>query len=140
MEVLLSIIRRFEGLRLKAYQCPAGVWTIGYGATGPDIKQDVVWTREQAEDRLMVDALRFLSAAKKLCPGQSDNTTYALADFAYNLGATRLAGSTLRRKINAGDIAGAKAEIKKWCRAGGRVLPGLVLRRLAESDLLTSNP
>jgi lysozyme len=59
-----------------------------------------------------------------------------LADFAYNLGATRLAGSTLRRKINAGDLQGARVELRKWVRAGGRILPGLVLRREAEAALL----
>jgi lysozyme len=133
---LLALIRRFEGLRLKAYYCPAGVLTCGYGSTGPDIKPDTVWTKEEAEARMLSDAALFTSAAKKLCPGQSGDNLAALADFAYNLGATRLAGSTLRRKINAGDLQGAKVELRKWVRAGGRILPGLVLRREAEGALL----
>lgn len=134
--VLLELIRRFEGLRLKAYFCPAGVLTCGYGSTGPDIKPDTVWTKEQAEARMLSDATRFATAARALCPGQTDDIRAALADFAYNLGATRLAGSTLRRKINAGDIDGARVELKKWVRGGGKILPGLVVRRAAEAALL----
>lgn len=136
-ETLLGLIRRFEGLRLKAYVCPAGVLTCGYGSTGPDIKPDTQWTKEQAEARMSSDAAGFASATRKLCPGQAGDNLAALADFAYNLGATRLAGSTLRRKINAGDIEGAKVELRKWVRGGGRVLPGLVLRREAEAALLS---
>lgn len=135
--VLLDLIRRFEGLRLRAYLCPAGVPTIGYGATGPGVRIGITWTQEQADTRLAMDASVFTAAAAKLCPGQRDGNLAALADFAYNLGATRLAGSTLRRKINAGDIAGARVEFMKWVRGGGRVLPGLVLRRSAEAALLS---
>lgn len=85
---------------------------------------------------MKADALVFEKAAGRLCPGQSGDNLAALADFAYNLGATRLAGSTLRRKVNSGDIEGAKRELAKWVRGGARVLPGLVLRRAAEAALL----
>ncbi len=136
METLLQLIRRFEGLRLRAYSCPAGVLTCGYGSTGPDIKKDTVWTTEQAENRMRQDAKRFEYAAARLCSRQTGDNLAALADFAYNLGATRLSGSTLRRKINAGDIPGARREIVKWVRGGGRVLPGLVIRRKTEAALL----
>lgn len=135
-DALLTLIRRFEGLRLRAYFCPAGVLTCGYGSTGPDIKPDTTWTKEQAEARMARDATTFAAATRKLCPGQSGDSLAALADFAYNLGATRLAGSTLRRKVNAGDMQGARAELRKWVRGGGKVLPGLVLRREAEAALL----
>lgn len=133
---LLDLIRRFEGFRSRAYLCPAGVWTIGYGSTGPDIKPGMVWTREQAEARMILDAQRFVTAAKRLCPKAEGKALAALADFAYNLGASRLAGSTLRKKFNAGDIAGAQNEMRKWVRGGGKILPGLVLRREAEISLL----
>lgn len=136
METLLKLIRQFEGLRLRAYFCPAGVLTCGYGSTGPDITPDTVWTIEQSEARMTADAGRAMSAAKKLCPAQTGDNLAVLGDFVYNLGATRLAGSTLRRKINAGDIAGARAELLKWVKGGGRVLPGLVLRRHAGAALL----
>lgn len=135
-DALLPLIRKFEGLRLRAYFCPAGVLTCGYGSTGPDIKKDTVWTEDQAETRMFLDAGRFAVAASKLCPSQHDDNLAALADFAYNLGATRLAGSTLRRKINAGDIEGSRDELRKWVRGGGKVLPGLVIRREAEAALL----
>lgn len=137
MDALYALIRRFEGLRLKAYLCPAGVLTCGYGTTGPDIKPGTNWTKEQAEVRMRQDALVFVSATKKLCPDQDGRNLAALSDFAYNLGATRLAGSTLRRKINAGDIEGAKVELRKWVRGGGRILPGLVLRRNTEAAMLS---
>lgn len=136
-ETLLGLIRRFEGLRLRAYFCPAGVLTCGYGSTGPDINTSTAWSKVEAEARMHTDAGKFDSAARKLCPAQNESVTAALADFAYNLGATRLAGSTLRRKINAGDMTGARKEIIKWVRGGGKILPGLVLRRNVEAALLT---
>lgn len=134
-EGLLALIRRFEGLRLRAYLCPAGIWTIGYGATGREVVAGLVWTAEQAEARLQDDAPRYLAQASKLCPRAAGDRLDALADFAYNLGATRLAGSTLRRRFNCGDFEGAAAEFSKWVFGGGRKLPGLVLRREAERRL-----
>lgn len=130
------LVRRFEGLRLRAYLCRAGVWTCGYGSTGADVTPNTVWTLEYAEQRMRADADKFVTATRKLCPTLEGDALYAIADFAYNLGATRLAGSTLRRKLNAGDIGGAKTELMKWVRGGGKVLPGLVLRRKAEAALL----
>lgn len=136
MDALLLLIRRFEGLRLRAYYCPAGVLTCGYGSTGPDIKADTIWTEEEAEARMQLDAARFEASTRKLCPALQGDALAAVADFAYNLGATRLKGSTLRRKINAGDMAGARAELAKWVRGGWRVLPGLMARRAAEAALI----
>lgn len=135
MNDLIPLIRIFEGLRLKAYLCPAGVWTIGYGSTGPDIYKGLVWTKAQAETRMLSDADKYLSAARKLCPGLSGARLAAVADFAYNLGAARLAGSTLRRKVNAGDIEGAADQFPRWVFAGGIKLSGLILRRDAERNL-----
>ena len=137
-EGLLALIRRFEGLRLRAYLCPAGVWTIGYGATGSGIGPGLTWTAAQAEERLHRDTPIYIAAAAKLCPGATGSRLDALADFAYNLGATRLAGSTLRRRFNRGDFEGAAAEFSKWVFGGGRKLPGLVLRREAERQLFLS--
>ena len=75
-------------------------------------------------------------AVDKLCPGLTGKRKAAIVDFAFNLGTGRLRGSTLRRRINAGDYEAAKVEIMKWNKAGGRVLRGLTLRRIAERDLL----
>lgn len=135
--MLHSLIRRFEGLRLRAYLCPAGVPTIGYGSTGPDVKLGQVCTAEEAEARMQLDAGVFLAGALASVPtATTDGRQAALADFAYNLGLTRLRSSTLRRRALAGDWEGVRVELAKWVRGGGRVLPGLVARRQAEADLL----
>lgn len=136
MDALYDLIRRFEGLRLHAYRCPAGVWTCGYGSTGPDVRPDTVWTPEQAEARMRDDAHDAAAAALILCPELTGAPLAAIADFTYNLGAGRLRASTLRRRINAGDLPAAEIELMKWVRGGGRILPGLVARRAAEAALL----
>ncbi len=135
-ETLYALIRFWESLRLVAYKCPAGVWTNGYGSTGPDVKEGVVWTKEYSEERMRTDAEISIHITQKLCPLLEGNQISSISDFVYNLGGTRLAGSTLRRKLNKGDIAGAKKELMKWVHGGGRILPGLVKRRQAESNLL----
>jgi lysozyme len=133
---LYVLIRRFEGCRLRAYYCPAGVLTCGWGSTGPDITPSTVWTMAQATARMQLDAARFAVGTLRLCPGLSGDRLAAIADFAYNLGLTRLKGSTLRRRLLARDWQGACDELAKWIRGGGRVLPGLVLRRAAEIALM----
>lgn len=133
---LYELVRRFEGLRLRAYLCPAGVWTCGYGSTGPDVGPSTVWTLPQADARMRADVETFVRGTRALCPGLEGRRLAAVADFAYNLGLTRLAGSTLRRRINAGDWEASAVELRKWVRGGGRILPGLVLRREAEVSLL----
>lgn len=133
------LARRFEGLRLKSYLCPAGVWTVGYGATGPDIHPGQVVTPEWAENRLERDLMRFLPEVLRACPVLASETPGRLAailDFTFNLGGARLRSSTLRIRVNARDWAGVAVELRKWVRGGGRVLPGLVLRRVAEAALL----
>jgi lysozyme len=136
--IAASLCRRFEGLRLRAYYCPAGVITVGYGATGADIKPGMVVTEEWAEARLAADLSRFMNGALKYCPVllTEPGALAAITDFALNLGLGRLAASTLRRRINARDWDGAREELKKWINGGGRKLPGLVIRREAEARLL----
>lgn len=130
----LELIKRFEGLRLKAYKCPAGVWTIGWGHT-KDVKAGQEITEHQAEAILDVDLDAYESAVEELCPGANENQFAALVSFAFNLGVNALTKSTLRRKYLAGDAEGAANEFLKWTRAGGNVLAGLVKRRKAERDL-----
>jgi len=134
--ILYVLIRKFEGLRLRAYYCPAGVLTCGFGSTGRDIQPNTVWTKEYADARMRQDALKFSRGAKLLCPVASGTQLCALADFAYNLGLGNLKSSTLRRKINAGDIEGAKKQIMRWNKGGGKVLAGLTKRRTIEASLL----
>lgn len=138
LEWLKGLIRRFEGCRLKAYLCPAGVWTIGWGATGKDVGPYTQWTQLEADVRLARDAMAYAEGAASLSPGLrlSERRWAAIADFCYNLGTTRYKSSTLKRRIDAGDWQGAKVELLKWVRGGGRVLPGLVARRQAEADML----
>lgn len=141
------LCRRFEGLFLRVYLCPARVWSIGYGATfyldgravGP---ADPPISRETAErllDRQVTGI--FLPGTLRLCPTiDTFGRAASLASFAFNLGLTRLKGSTLRRRVLAGDWEAAEHELLKWTRGGGRVLAGLVLRRQAEAALLRGAP
>lgn len=144
LDIAAALCRMFEGLFLRPYICPAGYPTIGYGsrfyADGREVTMaDLPITREQAEAMLMRD-LRMVYALGVLrqCPRLAlyPERFNAIVDFAYNLGVGRLQTSTLRRKINAEDWEGAKAELMRWVRGGGRVLPGLVKRRGAERVLM----
>ena len=131
----LDFIKSFEGLRLKSYQDSIGVWTIGWGHTRGDKKGQVI-TKEQAEQFILDDLApieKHLSADLA-----SDNVTQhefdALCSFCFNIrdGIRQFMGSTLRRKLKAGDKLGAAAEFSKWCRANGKVVAGLQRRRNAE--------
>lgn len=139
LEALYALIRRFEGLRLKVYKCPAGVWTQGYGHTGKEITSKTPpITREEAEDLLHRDAILYASSALKLSPILATDSykLAAIADFNYNLGSTRYKASTLKRCVDRGDWEGAQEQLKKWVWGGGKKLPGLVARREAEGKLL----
>lgn len=142
LDIAADLCRRFEGLRLRPYLCPAGIPTIGYGATyylnGRTIKMTDPPISPETADRLLLAMLErvYLPAARRACPAADGPVLAALADFAFNLGCARLTGSTLRKRVNAGDMDGARVELRKWVRGGGRVLPGLVRRREAEAALL----
>lgn len=136
LDALYVLIRRFEGCKLTPYYCPAGILTCGWGSTGPDVFPGRAWTQAYADHRLELDAVRFARGARALCPDLEGEALCSIADFAYNLGLGRLKSSTLRRRLNAGQIDQAKTELAKWVNGGGRVLPGLVLRRATEAALL----
>ena len=138
LKPLVDLITEFEGLRLESYKCPAGIWTIGYGSTGNDIGPGLVWTEAQCLERCEKDSLFAIEQAKRLCPALVGNQLAAVADFVYNLGAGRLATSTLRKKINAGDMVGAEAEFSRWVFTRGVKMPGLVRRREAERLLFAN--
>lgn len=131
----LNLIKHFEGLRLQAYQCSAGVWTVGYGHTADVRSGDVI---DEAQAGILL--LRDVAASEKtvrqhvkvpLSQGQFD----ALVSFVFNLGRGNFRTSALLRKLNAGDYAGAANELPRWVHAGGLRLPGLVRRREAERNL-----
>ena len=126
----------FEGVRLKAYKCPAGVWTIGIGATNPPVNATDEITREEAFKRLDRDLVQYEDGVKRLIQvGLTQGQFDALVDFAYNAGVGALQKSTLLKKVNAGKFDEVPAEFMKWTKGGGKELPGLVRRRRAEVKL-----
>jgi lysozyme len=129
-----ELVERFEGCKLEAYRCPAGVLTIGYGHTR-DVKEGQKIAQHQADVILDSDLDTFAQAVRELCPKANANQTAALTSFAFNVGVTAFKNSTLRRKLNAGDTAGAAAEFMRWVNAAGEQMPGLVTRRRAEQAL-----
>jgi lysozyme len=134
---LYRLIKMFEGCRLVPYICPAGVWTCGWGSTGPDVIPGRPWTQEYADKRMADDALRFALGVIRLAPGKLEGDRLcAIADFAYNCGLGNFQASTLRRRILADDWGDVPAQLRRWIYGGGRVLPGLVRRREAEIALL----
>ena len=139
--IAASLCRRFEGLFLRPYLCPAGVPSIGYGTTRYEsglrvTLSDPAITKDRAEELLLWELKGCSASVTRLCPGQPVNVQAALIDFCYNLGAGRLASCTLRRKINANDLAGARVQCLRWNKGGGRVLPGLTKRCQARAALL----
>ena len=134
-----DLIKRFESLRLEAYLCPAGIWTIGWGHTAGVRSGDSI-TEQRAQELLEADVAEVAAGLPKVIPvpltqGQWD----ALVSLCFNLrggalGLTRLA-PRLVSKIHAGDYAGAADEFRDINRAAGRVLPGLTRRREAEREM-----
>lgn len=136
--ILCDLIRKYEGCRLKAYRCPAGVPTIGWGSTGADVVMGLTWTQAQADSRLERDAAAVMLQALKSSPilAGHPRRLAAIADFIYNLGLGRYQASTLRRRVNLQDWAGAAEQLPLWVWAGGKKLPGLMARRTDEAQLM----
>lgn len=133
----LELIKSFEGLRLKAYKCPAGVWTIGYGHT-KGVKEGDVITEQEAEDMLKKDVVGFeINVRGAVIPNLNDHQYDALTSFAYNVGLGNFRKSTLLRLINSGITAREDItnQFMRWVYAGGKKLTGLVRRRTAEVEL-----
>lgn len=131
----INLIKRFEGLELTAYKCPADIWTIGYGHT-KDVKQGQTITEQQAVEFLKQDLQVFEKAVNAQNLNLTQNQFDALVSFTYNVGAGNLQKSTLlkKAKLNVNDPSIAQ-EFAKWNKGGGRILPGLVKRRESESKL-----
>lgn len=134
----LEIVKRFEGCKLTAYKCPAGVWTIGYGSTGSHVKPGMTITQDQADELLRSDLRRFEDFVDAHCSPCTDNQFAALVSFAFNVGEGALRTSTLRRLHMEGNHAAAQGQFARWTKAKGRTLPGLVKRREAEAKLYGS--
>ena len=143
----IELAKRFEGFERRVkrgteitaipYVCPAGFWTIGYGHLCAS--DHVPITLEEGESYLALDLVKALNATLRYCPvlaTESEGRLAAIVDFTFNLGAGRLQTSTLRRRINHMDWSGAAQELQRWVYGGGKVLPGLVIRRAAEAAIL----
>lgn len=135
--MITQLIKRFEGLRLEAYRCPAGIWTIGYGHTA-GVCEGMKITEAEAERLLHEDLMPVLAV---LPSGLNANRRAALASFVFNVGVGAFGRSTLRRMvIENQDNPQIADEFARWRYGGGKVLPGLVARRRAEAELYFSKP
>jgi lysozyme len=136
-----DLIKSFEGCKLKAYQCSAKKWTIGYGNTffedGTPVVAGNAISQQKAEDMFEIIANEFAAKVAKLVTSNvTDNQFGALVSFAYNCGVVNLQKSTLLKKVNANhNDPSIRSEFLKWNKAGGKVLAGLTRRREAESNL-----
>lgn len=144
ISIAADLCRRFEGVRLRPYLCPAGVATIGIGSTRYEdgravLLSDPPVSLERAEALLMHELeQRYLTGVLRACPrlaGESRRLGAAV-DWAYNLGVGAFQGSTFRRALSAGDWPWAARECRRWTKAGGRELAGLVARRATEAALI----
>lgn len=131
----VEIIKRFEGCRLTAYLDGGGVPTVGYGHTS-GVFMGLTITQDQADQWLMHDVRECANAIRSLVRVPlTDNQLHSLLSFTFNVGRAALAGSTLLRKLNDGDYAGAGRELSHWVYDNGKRIPGLVNRRAAELEL-----
>lgn len=135
--IAAAFIRQFEGCRLTAYQDQRGVWTIGYGSTGPDVVSGTTWTLEQAEQRLEADLPKYQNIVRQLTNNVSlaPKQEAALVSMAYNLGGGDFAGSTLFTVINQKDWLNVPAQMIRWNHVDGKPDKGLLIRRLREAAL-----
>ncbi len=135
----ISLIKKFEGCELTAYQCSAGVWTIGYGHT-KGIEEGMEISQEEAEQMLVDELHEYENYINKYVTAPlSQNQFDAMVSWVYNLGPANLKASTLLKVLNAEDYDGVPAQIKRWNKAGGEILDGLIRRREAEARLFKND-
>ncbi|WP_144755563.1 lysozyme [Bartonella saheliensis] len=136
----LALIKKWEGLRLSAYEDVIGVWAIGYGHTSavgtPHVHKDMRITEEEAEKILCQDLQQFEYIVEQtVTVPLNDEQFAALVSFSYNIGTEAFRNSTLLKKLNKGNYEAVPTELQKWTRVGGKRLRGLVNRRAAEAGL-----
>jgi len=135
----LSLTEQFEGCELTAYQDQVGVWTIGYGHTGPDVVAGLTITQDQAQALLAQDVQSAAACVNNSVTVQLSQDEFdALVDFVFNLGVGAFESSTLLRDLNAANFTAAAAQFDLWDHAGGAVVAGLLRRRQAETALFES--
>jgi len=131
----IELIKSKEACLLKAYRCPAGIWTIGFGHTGPEVHQDLEITKIEADALLQSDLIVMDAAVSRICPITTDAQHAAMVSLAYNIGPDNFARSSVARLHNARKYAEAAQAFALWNKGGGRVLAGLVARRAEEAAL-----
>ena len=135
-----EFIRSFEGLSFSSYICPAGVYTCGYGCTGPDIVEGTVWTEEYCRERFMEEIDKFCTKLDRLLPPDIHKNKYlACLSLSYNIGIAAFATSTLLRFIKEKNYGSAAEQFLAWTKItvkGKKIFSkGLHTRRKAERDL-----
>ena len=131
----IALIKKFEGCELEAYQCSAGVWTIGYGHT-KDVEEGDTISKDQAEEMLVEELHEYENYVNEYVNvALSQNQFDALVSWVYNLGPANLKASTMLKVLNDGKYEDVPYQMKRWNKAGGKVLDGLVRRREAEALL-----
>ena len=129
----LALTKSFEGLRLEAYQDVAGVWTIGYGHTAPNLLPGMKISQADADAMLRADVSVAVAHVNSCVTADIEQHHFdALVDFCFNVGCRNLSQSTLLRKLNLADVDGAAAQFVLWVNAGGKRVEGLARRREAE--------
>lgn len=136
----IDLIKKWEGLRLDAYKCSAGVLTIGYGHTSaagaPKVVAGMIITKQEAEDILKRDLELYEDAVRlAITKPMNENQFSACVSLCYNIGPGNFKTSSVVKRFNNGDVAGAAEAILMWNKAGGKVLQGLVNRRADEKKL-----
>ena len=132
----LELTKRFEGLRLEAYQDCAGIWTVGYGHTGRDVTPGRRVSEFEAEVLLRVDLRDAVACVNRYVEEPIEQHHFdALVDFCYNAGRGNFVRSTLLAKLNLGDFFGAAVQFGHWVNVDGKPVAGLIRRRAAEADL-----
>lgn len=133
-----ELIQSFEKLRLTAYPDTGGVWTIGWGHTGPEVREGLTWSKQFADETFIADSEKAVAEVTSCLNGLGvlQQQFDALVSFEFNTGGLR--HSTLLKKLLAGDLIGAATEFPRWNKDNGKVLAGLTRRRLAEQALFTS--
>jgi lysozyme len=132
----LQLIEDFEGCKLTAYKCPAGIWTIGYGHTGHDVTPRMTITQPQAEALLAHDIETSVNFVKRVVKvGLNQWQFDALVDLTFNIGVGNFLRSTVLKLINAGKFPQAGMHFADWSMIAGKFSKGLNRRRLTEAEL-----
>ncbi|HEY6375956.1 MAG TPA: lysozyme [Edaphobacter sp.] len=135
----LALTKKFEGCVLTAYADQGGVWTIGYGHTGPGVHAGLTITQDQADAFLESDVAGSVTCVNRLVLGNINQNQFdAMVDFVFNLGCASLSQSTLLRYVNTGDFADAATQFLRWDHIRGVVIAGLTRRRQAEAALFNT--